>query len=113
MRTGNRMPALKVLCLGLLLLSSVMTAQKPEAKTYTILIKGFKFTPDKLQVNAGDTVIWKNEDIVPHTATAVGKKFDSKSLDKDQSWKYVAKSRGSFPYICTFHPTMTAELTVK
>lgn len=84
---------------------------KAAPKTVTVLITGFKFVPERLEVNAGDTVVWKNEDIVPHTAT--GKKFDSKSLDKGQSWSYVTKQAGSFPYICRFHPTMKADLVVK
>ena len=85
------------------------TSEAP--KTHTVLITGFRFVPEKLEVNTGDTVIWKNADLVPHTATA--RKFDSKGLDQGQSWSYIAKAKGSFPYICTFHPTMKAELTVK
>jgi len=82
--------------------------QKP--KTYTIVIKGFKFTPDKLEVNAGDVIVWRNEDIVPHIVTA--EKFKSKNLDEGESWSYTAKQKGDFPYNCRYHPTMTAELIV-
>ena len=60
-------------------LSSAPADTKPGAKTHTVLIKGFKFVPEQLEVEAGDTVIWKNEDIVPHTATAK-KIFDSKKM---------------------------------
>jgi plastocyanin len=49
-----------------------------------------------LEVAAGDTVIWKNEDIVPHTAT-VKKVFDSKELPSGKSWSYVAHRRGIYP----------------
>ena len=93
-------------------LSSAPADTKPGAKTHTVLIKGFKFVPEQLEVEAGDTVIWKNEDIVPHTATAK-KIFDSKKLDQGQSWSYVAKQKGRHPYICLYHPTMTGELVVK
>lgn len=93
-------------------LNSVPTDTKPAANTYAVLIKGFKFVPERLEVEAGDTVIWKNEDIVPHTATAK-KVFDSKKLDQGQSWSYVAKQKGRHPYICLYHPTMTGELFVK
>lgn len=61
---------------------------------------------------AGDTVVWTNEDIVPHTATAK-KGFDSKSIEKSGSWRFVTKQKGTYPYICTFHPTMKAELIVR
>lgn len=85
---------------------------KPGGKTWTILIRGFQFVPDRLEVSAGDTIIWKNEDIVPHTATAK-KIFDSREIGKGQAWRYVADRKGTHPYICTYHPTMKAELTVK
>jgi plastocyanin len=82
------------------------------AQTHTVLIKGFAFVPDHLTVSAGDTVVWKNEDIVPHTATA-GHGFDSKTLNTGQSWSFVARKKGKYPYTCTYHPTMHAELTVQ
>jgi plastocyanin len=95
------------------LLFSANTASakpKPSPKTYTVSIKGFEFVPEKLEVNIGDTVIWKNEDIVPHLVDAFD--FRSKSMDQSESWTYQAKQKGDFPYICKFHPTMKAELIV-
>lgn len=74
------------------------------------MIKGFKFEPDKLEVEVGDIVVWTNQDIVPHIVT--GDKFKSKSMDQGQSWSLKVKQKGEFPYICRFHPTMKAELVV-
>jgi plastocyanin len=37
----------------------------PASQTYNVTIKGFKFIPDKLEVNVGDTVIWKNRTSFP------------------------------------------------
>jgi plastocyanin len=93
--------------------TSVQPKQKAEPQTHTVSISGFKFVPETLTVNAGDTVIWKNEDIVPHTATAEGKGFNSKGIESKASWKYVADKAGTYPYLCTFHPTMKAKLIVK
>jgi plastocyanin len=84
--------------------------QKAPPKTFNIAIKGFKFNPEKLEVAVGDTVIWTNEDIVPHIVAA--DKFHSKSMDKGESWSFRPKQKGEFPYICGFHPTMKAELVV-
>jgi plastocyanin len=44
--------------------------QKASPKTFHVAIKGFKFQPEKLEVEVGDTVTWTNEDIVPHIVTA-------------------------------------------
>ena len=84
----------------------------PSGKTHTVLIKGFQFVPEHLEVEPGDTVIWNNQDIVPHTATAQ-KVFDSRQIDAGGSWSYTVKQKGSVRYICTFHPTMKGELVVK
>jgi plastocyanin len=107
------MPMLLLLSLGTLSpKGSASEGQPAGPKTYTVEIKGFKFIPEKLEVNAGDTVIWKNEDIVPHTATAP-KGFDSKGIDPNKTWTYVATKKGAHLYICSYHPTMKGELDVK
>ena len=82
-------------------------------KTHTVTIHGMQFVPSNLEVNAGDTVIWKNEDLVPHTATSAKKSFDSGAIEPGRSWKYVAKKKGSYSYSCVYHPTMKAELIVQ
>jgi plastocyanin len=80
--------------------------------THTVAIRGFEFVPKQLTVRPGDTVVWTNEDIVPHTATAKGG-FDSKEVASKKSWTYKATRKGKFPYICTYHPTMKGELIVQ
>jgi plastocyanin len=104
----------------LLICSSLAALAGPTAsegtaqpKTHTVTIHGMQFVPANLQVNAGDTVIWKNEDLVQHTATADTKSFDSGAIQPGSFWKYVAKKRGSYSYICVYHPTMKAELIVQ
>jgi plastocyanin len=82
------------------------------AQTHTVRIKAFAFVPDHRIVSAGDTVVWKNEDIVPHTATGKGI-FDSQEIGSMKSWTYKTSRKGKFPYISTYHPTMRAELTVR
>lgn len=87
-------------------------AQQPAAHTHTILITGFKYQPDTLTVNAGDTVEWRNNDIVPHTVTAADKSFASPAIRPGSSWKFVAKKPGTFLYTCSPHPNMHGKLIV-
>lgn len=94
--------------------ASVAQAQsKPKAakKTVVVNIKNYEFSPATITVNVGDTVVWKNGDITPHTAT--GKGINSGSIAAGGSWSFTAKKKGSFAYICTFHPTMKGKLIVK
>ena len=84
-----------------------------EAKTHTVTIEGAAFSLADLTVSAGDTVIWVNKDFYPHTATSKKAGFDSDDIAPEKSWKYVAKKKGDFPYICTIHPSMKGTLHVK
>ena len=82
-------------------------------KTHTVTIEGVRFLPEVLTVVPGDTIVWVNKDLVPHTATSTAGSFDSKDIQADKSWTLTARKTGDFPYTCTFHPTMKAMLRVR
>jgi len=85
-------------------------ASKPA--TVRIAIEGMKFSPADVTVKPGDTVIWTNKDIVAHTVTSKSGAFDSKVMAPGATFKFVARQKGAFAYICSLHP-MTAELKVR
>jgi len=96
------------------------TAVEPlssEAHQGKVLISGFKFQPETLTINAGDTIEFTNADLYPHTATAkaIGNlpAFDSGSIASHASWRLVVKTKGTYNYICTFHPNMRGKLIVR
>jgi plastocyanin len=100
--------------LGLVLCTIVVFAgEQRKPKTHTGTIEGMRFQPAVLTVSPGDTIVWVNKDIVPHTATSKTGRFDSKDIQVDKSWKYTIRKMGDFAYICTFHPTMKAMLRVE
>jgi putative membrane protein len=83
-------------------------------KVTTVVIRDLAYQPQTLRVNAGEVIEWKNADAIPHTATAVdGRSFDSGSIAKGTPWHYVAKHKGTYEYVCTFHPNMKATLIVQ
>jgi plastocyanin len=84
-----------------------------EPKTHTVMIEAMQFSPKMLEVSQGDTVVWLNKDAFPHDATAISRSFQSQEIAPNGSWKFKAMKKGTFPYICTLHPTMKAELVVK
>ncbi|MCZ2154515.1 MAG: cupredoxin family copper-binding protein [Bryobacterales bacterium] len=92
---------------------STAAAQTSAAKHHVVVIKNFAYQPATITVKKGDTLEWKNEDIVAHTVTANDKSFDSGSIAAGSSWKFTAKKAGNFDYICTFHPNMKAKLIVQ
>jgi plastocyanin len=82
-------------------------------KTHTVVIEAMQFSPQVLEVSPGDTIVWVNKDAFPHDATATNRGFQSKQIAPNGSWKFKAVKKGTFPYICTLHPTMKASLIVK
>ena len=84
------------------------------AATETVTINNYTFTPATLAVHPGDTVIWTNQDSIPHTATALdGKSFDSGAIDPGESWKFVFTKAGHFNYRCAIHPDMRGAIDVQ
>jgi plastocyanin len=91
-------------------LSAAAPVRKPV--THMVTIDGARFSPADLTVRAGDTIVWVNNDILAHTATARDGAFDSKVIEPGRRWKFVVKQKGTFAYTCSFHP-MDAVLNVQ
>jgi plastocyanin len=85
----------------------------PPAQVHDIEISGMKYQPDVMTFYVGDTVMWKNSDIFPHTVTAVDKSFSSPAIPPGGTWKFVTKKTGAFAYACTPHPNMSGKLIVE
>ena len=87
------------------------------ARVVTVEIRELKFQPASVTVHEGETVEWKNDDIVPHTATADGEGekpiFDSGDIQTGAAWRHVAQQRGTYTYSCTLHPNMHGKLIVE
>jgi plastocyanin len=81
--------------------------------THIITIENVKFNPETLTVRRGDHIVWVNNDLFPHTATARNRSFDSGSIAAGASWTYVMKSAGQVDYVCTLHPTMKGHLSIR
>ena len=83
-----------------------------EAATHTVVIEGMSFQPAVIEVKAGDTIVWENKDIVPHTVTAKAPHVESGEIGMGKSWTYQAKKPGTIHYICRYHPMMQAKIVV-
>jgi LPXTG-motif cell wall-anchored protein len=83
------------------------------AASASVTISDFKFTPDTVTVNEGDTVTWTNEGPTAHTATAEDGSFDTGTLRKGESGSATFTSAGTINYICTPHPNMKGKVVVQ
>jgi plastocyanin len=87
------------------------TASAPVA-TNAVAIKGFAFSPANITVKAGTTVTWTNQDQDAHTVTATGGAFGSQALNTGAHYTFTFTKPGSYDYLCTIHPFMTATVVV-
>lgn len=85
----------------------------PAQAAHTVVIENMQFRPATLTVRRGERIVWVNKDLFPHTVTSTAKAFDSGSIAADGSWSFTPHKAGSYPYGCTFHPTMKATITVQ
>ncbi len=90
---------------ALLLVLAMACNAKHAPRTHQIAIRGMQFVPARLEVDAGDTVTWTNEDVMPHTVSSTGS-FDSKAVASKQMWSWSFVQPGEWTYVCTIHPTM-------
>ena len=82
------------------------------------------YDPDPAEVPAGNSIVWNNEDTVPHTSTsgtgpqdpASAQLFDTSIINGGEESTPVqiqgASEGQTIPYYCIVHPYMTAELTI-
>jgi plastocyanin len=89
--------------------------------TCEVSMTGRTFTPETLNIRLGATVIWSNDDRMPHTVSSSGSAedtglaFDSGILNPTSSgkqWEMQFDRKGTFDYICQLHPGMTGQVVV-
>jgi len=92
--------------------ASATSAAQTASGAVTVNIADFKYEPEGLTVKAGTKVTWVNQDAAPHTAT-IKDGFDTDTLKKGERKTLTLETAGTFAYVCTIHPFMTASVIVK
>lgn len=95
-----------------IVLYSQFESDASEGQRVVIEIRSFEFVPARPAVKAGDVVVWKNKDIVPHTATAKDESWDSGEIASGGEWQMIVTADMLADYYCIFHPTMVASLDI-
>lgn len=81
---------------------------------HRVSIRNFAFVPATITVKRGDTVVWTNNDSVPHSVTGDGGDIASPTLKPGQSYSFkFTAGDTSFIYHCGFHPSMTGKVVVE
>jgi plastocyanin len=90
--------------------------QQPQSQAQVVMTNN-TFQPAQLQVVAGTTVTWTNQDSVPHTVTAGTRNspsglFDSGNVDPGGTFSFTFTDPGTYDYFCSIHPNMDGTITV-
>jgi len=80
-------------------------------QTYDVAVVNFSFSPAALDIKKGDRVVWTNQDSSTHSIS--GNDFESKILNKGESFSFTFDSAGAYDYICGIHPYMSGQVLVK
>jgi plastocyanin len=81
--------------------------------TVKATLKTLAFQPNRIEITAGTTVAWTNDDAVEHTVTAVDRSLDSGNLAPGVTWQYTFTKPGAYQIFCLLHPFMKAVVIVK
>jgi plastocyanin len=104
-----RNPTVIAGCAALLVFLGLCPATAADVK---VGIDNFTFSPKVVTVKVGTTVVWTNNDDIPHTVADPGK-FKSKALDTGDSYSFTFTTPGSYDYFCSLHPHMTGRIVVE
>ena len=84
-----------------------------------VFMQAIAFNPMEITIQAGESVTWTNQDIVPHTATSgnpgdadFGAIFRSALLGQSGAFTHAFEDAGEFVYFCEVHPGMMRDAKV-
>jgi plastocyanin len=80
------------------------------AETTTISMPGKFFDPPRATMVAGDTVLFRNSDLVTHDV--VISPFGSGPIGRFTSWSQPIDEPAGYPFLCTLHAFMRGNLEV-
>jgi plastocyanin len=97
---------------ALVMTAALLLAASPVLATdYTVVIDKMTFGALPAELHVGDAIIWRNNDIFRHSATARDKSFDV-DLPSKTEVRMVVGAAGTVEFFCKFHPGMTGALVI-
>ena len=109
LHTRHMLTALVVIVLTLYVIPLKSSLATDNAE-HVIVISGSQFSVISDDINTGDIVTWVNEDIIPHTATALDSSWDTGHINSGESKSITINDNTFKNYFCVYHPSMQASL---
>jgi plastocyanin len=76
-------------------------AAEPVRTTEVLMPKSYRFDPETIEVGAGATVTWRNEDNFTHTVEVEGR--EDMKVERGESVSVTFSEPGTYNYVCTLH----------
>jgi plastocyanin len=87
-------------------------AGEPVATTEVTMAKSYRFDPKTIEIEAGQTVTWTNDDNFTHTVEVEGR--EDHEVEPGESVSIRFDRPGTFRYVCTLHSRdMDGEVIVR
>jgi plastocyanin len=87
-------------------------SSEPVATTEVQMVKSYRFEPKVIEIDAGETVTWRNEDNFTHTVEVDGQ--EDRKVEQGESFSITFDTPGTYHYVCTLHSQdMDGEVIVK
>lgn len=87
-------------------------AAEPVATTEVTMVESYRFEPEVIEVEAGATVTWRNDDNFTHTVRVEGQEDHEVAPGESVSIRF--DEAGTYPYVCTLHrKDMDGEVVVR
>lgn len=84
----------------------------PVATTEVAMAKSYRFDPKSIEIDAGQTVTWTNEDNFTHTVQVDGQ--EDHKVDRGERVSIAFDTPGTYHYVCTLHrQDMEGEVIVR
>ena len=88
------------------------------ADAIIVRINKNKYQTPELKIKAGTTVVWINDEVMPHNVAFRAGMVDEKGvatpmLTRGQSASITFNEAGTYDYFCTPHPFMRAKVIVE
>jgi plastocyanin len=85
---------------------------EPVATTEVAMAKSYRFDPKTIEIEAGETVTWTNEDNFTHTVQVDGQ--EDHKVERGESTSVAFEEPGTYHYVCTLHSQdMEGEVIVR
>ena len=87
-------------------------SSEPVATTQVQMVKSYRFDPKVIEIDAGETVTWTNEDNFTHTVEVDGQ--EDHKVGRGESFSTRFDTPGTYHYVCTLHSKdMDGEVIVR